>query len=80
MAVKGDVWHAKVFRHTSQLARRRECLRCLQGFRSWGPGNRLCKGCRERNAEEGQWECTGGSEKSILMRAEFMLRDVSILV
>lgn len=29
-------------------ARRRNCLCCGKGFRSWGPGNRLCGDCRTR--------------------------------
>ena len=28
----------------------RKCLRCQQVFPSLGPGNRICKGCSESNA------------------------------
>ena len=28
---------------------RRNCLRCGDGFDSWGPGNRLCDRCRVSN-------------------------------
>jgi hypothetical protein len=27
----------------------RTCLRCGEPFRSWGPANRICDGCAERN-------------------------------
>mgnify|MGYP005846682275 CR=1 FL=1 len=27
------------------------CLKCGQAFTSLGPGNRLCKGCREENTK-----------------------------
>lgn len=32
---------------------KRKCLCCKAPFLSWGPGNRLCDGCRKKDAFNG---------------------------
>ena len=34
-----------------QTARTRMCLRCLTGFHSLSPANRICRKCRQINAK-----------------------------